>query len=283
MASYSAMSQMPPQLRCMPILIAIPQPSNPNASWYGSGVILRNSEKSFLVTAKHVMVNMSHPDFPLLNTNATLSAVGMNMQTASMKMDLQWLKDNDCIKSDPIHDVIAIRIGTIANETSTNFYAALLPGVSGMSNFQQMSIWNTSTQCQPSNAVKEGDDTLVLGFPTDLHAVVQANNQVDFSQPLIRKGIISQKHSKTGRLIVDTGVFGGNSGGPLVVKCPTNFFVGGQPVLEVHNIAGIMVEFVPAASRIYASLGVTNSILAYSGYSVAEPIDVALDLIKQFK
>jgi hypothetical protein len=46
-------------------------------------------------------------------------------------------------------------------------------------------------------------------------------------------------------------------------------------------MAGIMVKFVPAQTRVFPNAGFTNSVLVFSGYSVAEPIDGALELMRQ--
>jgi hypothetical protein len=103
--------------------------------------------------------------------------------------------------------------------------------------------------------------------------------EVDLTQPLIRKGIISQKNDNTGKLIVDSGVYGGNSGGPALVP---NHQTNMPPNVTTYSIAGIVTQFVPYLTRIQPKIGITNEAIVNSGYSVVEPIDYALELMRQF-
>jgi hypothetical protein len=99
---------------------------------------------------------------------------------------------------------------------------------------------------------------------------------VDFSHPLVRKGIVSQKNEHTGRYIIDSGVYGGNSGGPVLIAKPPRLG------LIEYKLIGLITQFVPVDTRVAPGIGVTNSFLMNSGYSVSEPIDYALELIEQF-
>jgi hypothetical protein len=47
------------------------------------------------------------------------------------------------------------------------------------------------------------------------------------------------------------------------------------------KVAGLITQFVPVFTRIAPQLGVTNTNMINSGYGVAEPIDYALELMRQ--
>ena len=131
--------------------------------------------------------------------------------------------------------------------------------------------------------VPDGAETLILGYPTELVLRDSPDetlknlleSTVDFSSPLMRRGVISQKNQIKNLLIIDSGVYGGNSGGPVLVVSYT-------PTGPMYLIAGIVTQFVPVKTRVEAEIGVTNSVMVYSGYTVAEPIDYALELMRQF-
>lgn len=116
-----------------------------------------------------------------------------------------------------------------------------------------------------------GTDSYILGFPVEL-----LNDrfplEVDFNYPLVRRGVISQKNQRTGKLIIDSAVYGGNSGGPVLVFNPSN---------SLFMVAGLVTQFIPIVTRTNSEVGVTNSIMVNSGYGVAEPIDYAFELMRQ--
>ena len=118
--------------------------------------------------------------------------------------------------------------------------------------------------------------TYILGYPVEL-LNNHMRSEVDFSRALIRRGIISQRNQQTGKLIIDSGVYGGNSGGPVLI-------VEHQTLdMTAYKIGGLITQFVPIVTRIAPDAGVTNSYLVNSGYGVAEPIDYALELMRQYR
>jgi hypothetical protein len=272
----TAQAVLPQDMHYMAVLIQIPDPANTNLAFTGTGVYLRQSNGIFLVTARHVIFNGDHKT--LKNTNALFSSFSPNgVSTATI--DLAFLNAKGDVKCDPSHDIAAVRTSIPAGD-GTNFisyrYAVQMTNTT--------KVWDSDTNCQPSNRIFEGDDALILGYPTELFTE-RLPNDIDFAQPLIRKGTISQKPSTNDRFIIDSGVFGGNSGGPFLVNETSNYVnVANQSVTVVfYKLGGLMVRFVPASTRVFPNSGITNSILVYSGYSVAEPIEAVLRLLSTFK
>jgi Trypsin-like peptidase domain len=264
-------------LRCMPVLIQIPSPNNTRIEC-GTGVYLDNSNGMFLVTAAHCIFDVSSTNkSQLIGSNAFLSSLsrGTNHNDRSiMSLNLEALRDNGLIKRHPIHDVAVIKLGQI--ETATNgagqWTASI--GVSLLTSTIFFVSWSANDACKTFDNVPEGSDSYVMGYPVSL--LSGHSGEIDFSAPLIRKGVISQKNQKTRKLIIDSAVFGGNSGGPvLIVETPS--------ITETDfRLVGIVTQYVPNITPVNLSLGVTNSALANSGYGVAEPIDYALELMRQF-
>lgn len=255
-------------------MVTIPVPGSSNREFTGSGFYLQFSNKCLFVTAKHVILDVNVTSLPLKNTNATLYCLTLGPDAdrrCIINLDLGCLRGKGFIRPHPRRDIIAIYLGTKDGSNVVHFNT----GISVVKGGAGPPVWDTAKSCQLADNVLEGDDALILGFPTEL--LDGGSREVDFHLPLIRRGMISQKNGTTGKLIIDSGVFGGNSGGPLVINERISASRGED------KIAGIMVQFVPAATRVFADVGVTNSVLVYSGYSVSEPIDGALEIIRQFK
>lgn len=108
-----------------------------------------------------------------------------------------------------------------------------------------------------------GNDTYTLGYPTSL--MKAGSPEIDYSTALVRKGIISQKNPRTRKLIIDSAIYQGNSGGPVVIaERPDALTI-------VFKFIGIVVQYVPAQADVVSTNNITVDV--NSGYSVAEPID----------
>lgn len=279
--SAGAGYDLPPDLSRMPVSIWFSAPGITNQTFgftnqipRGSGVYLARSNTLYLVTAKHVILDITSTNLPLLSTNAILYSPASDQAQSRFcifNLDLVELRNGGFIKPHPTRDILVLQL---ANGKCNR-------GVSLSTPSDSLVWFNVDTQVQPASKVLIGDDTLMFGYPAEL--MNAPSTEVDFELPLVRRGTISQKNPRTGKFILDSSVFGGNSGGPLLVilgnrKSP---FIITESIS--YKIAGIITAFVPAATRVFADVGVTNSILAYSGYSVAEPIDGAIELIGEFK
>jgi hypothetical protein len=267
------------QLCCMPVLIQIPLLDKIHSS-DGTGVYLEESNRLFLVTAAHCIFNVgSTNSTELINSNALLSSLpgGTNIAgRATLFLDLNLLTRSGKIKRHKVHDVAIIEIGTNITGISQ---IGCNPGVVLLSPGFFPVQWDTKATCKTFEDVSPGSDSYVLGYPVNLIEALSNGQQseIDFSSPLIRKGVISQKNNFTRKLIIDSAVYGGNSGGPvLIVEHPSLGAVR-------FSIVGIIIQYVPAEASVElrTSTSPTASIIVNSGYGVAEPIDYALELIRQ--
>jgi len=271
--SFTASSEvLPDDLHSMPVLIEIPLQDKIHSE-YGTGIYLSESNKVFLVTAAHCIFNVfSTNKSELINTNAKLSVFIRGKDSTDkhqLDLNLKKLMDDGFVRRHSTHDVTVIQIGIIG----TNRFIVWGDAVRSLSTGDFIT-WDVSESCKTLKDIPDGNETYILGYPVEL-LNNQVQPEVDFSYPLIRKGIISQRNQRTGKLIIDSGVYGGNSGGPVLV-------VGHQSLdVTSYKVGGLITQFVPIMTRIAPQIGVTNSNLVSSGYSVAEPIDYALELMRK--
>lgn len=137
-----------------------------------------------------------------------------------------------------------------------------------------------------SSGITEGDNIFVLGFPMGL---------VDRSQQYVicRGGCIARirdyLENLSSEFLIDSPVFPGNSGGP-VIYCPTLFSVEGTKPLNESVLIGIVKSYVPYSDLAYSRqtnrpriIFEENSGLAAveSTDSIIETVEVASKRIKQ--
>jgi len=123
----------------------------------------------------------------------------------TFNVDLDCLNKGGFVKPHPSRDLLVIQLakGTFNHGVSS-------------SNPPNCLVWfNIDEQVQTAEKILVGDDTLMFGYPVEL--LKGLSREVDFDLPLVRRGTISQKNPKTGKFILDSSSFGGNSGGPLIV------------------------------------------------------------------
>ena len=260
----------------MPVLIQIPL-QDPTKVSNGTGLYLTQSNKMFLVTAAHCIFNVSSTNnSDLLNSAAVLSSFTRDEKTNKqvVHMDLRELKQHGLIKRHPTHDVTVLQIATLGTPQTNGTPIYWSSGVVALTH-GKLVTWAAGDETIPSSAIPDASDVYILGYPVELLANHQYS-EVDFDSPLTRRGILSQRNNHTGKLIIDSGVYGGNSGGPVLIVQ--------RPALDrtEFRIGALITQFVPASTRIYPQAGITNSVLVNSGYGVAEPIDFALELIAQY-
>jgi hypothetical protein len=274
--TVSAEQILPDEMHCTPVLIEIPL--HDNICDYGTGVFIGESNKIFLVTAAHVIFNFNSTNkLELQNSKATLYAFKYGKDSTDKNvtfLDLKKLMDEGFVRRYSTHDVAVIQLGKSIPTGTNNISQEFFENGVNFTNDSSVDLLLAGSNCRKFNDIQDGSEAYILGYPVELlNTNIQA--EVDFSYPLIRKGIISQRNLKTGKLIIDSGVYGGNSGGPVIII--------EHPFLDrtTYKIGGLITQFVPVMTRIVPQIGVTNSDLVNSGYGVAEPIDYALQLMRQ--
>jgi hypothetical protein len=270
---YPSMSQsvFPGNSEAYPVLIQIGMTS-------GSGVFLENTNhRVFLITARHVLFQETfvYPGVLVAENAGCISRpTGISDEsTNSIILNLESLRRRGQVKVDRWHDVAVVCIGT--NSYPTNVFGSITTFddvIEAHASKTGLMIMSTS-MTRRSKDIDIGTDTYMFGFPLQLR--LSDVNQIDFRYPLIRKGIVAQKNRQNETLIIDSGSFGGNSGGPV--------FVASHPFLNVtqFQLCGLVVEYVPFLPKPVPGKPPLDLTFGNSGYAVVEPIEFAIDLMNQ--
>lgn len=273
---------LPDGFKSLPILIEIPDKDNPNDFHCGTGIYLVESNKLFLVTAAHVLFNFNSTNrMELINSNATFTSFSPDpkeKQKFILSVDLKGLQSWQCLLRHPSHDVAVIFLGYAPladpKHPDIGFVNQYNKFIRLKSDYRmQFGEYAADEACILSTNILDGADTYLFGYPVDFSSQPLAA-EIDVYSPMLRRGIISQKNTITSKLIIDSGVYGGNSGGPVLIVSHEGFTTRIQD-------GGIITEFVPFATKLIPQIGVTNSDLVNSGYSVAEPIDYTIELMNK--
>jgi hypothetical protein len=187
--------------------------------------------------------------------------------------DLLKAQSSGNLKKHATRDVAVLRIWS---EVTTNLFKILDHSQLSAAErrIQNINFANLSYASQFTN-LSVGDDIYLVGFPNSLG--LAPGHQIAAREPLLRRSIIASKNPSKKLLILDGPVYPGNSGGPVWVVQRLDLLTTSV------SIAGVAVQLVPFdESRLGLNQpsGISNSTWAVSSYSVAEPIDFAIELIE---
>jgi hypothetical protein len=241
-----------------------------------TGFYYSDSTNFYLVTAKHVFFD---PNTGKLNSeNAELISYPRDPYKNPynlLKCDLKLLLDRNLVVFHKQFDVAVALIGNQEKIDSVNmllhYNEAITkpdPKASRVNQFTPMYILE-------SKDLPVGTEVHIFGYPTSVG--IKEMPQLELTQPLLRRGIVAGKNYKLNTIILDCPVYKGNSGGPVVASLYSG--------LETKfRLIGIVSEFVPFEEKwINDKYGYANVEFSNSGYSIIAPIEIMLELIKQFK
>jgi hypothetical protein len=245
----------------------------------GSGFYLRNGDIYYLVTAKHVIFEKKEEsiDFTLISSSAKITSYPRNLEIKNpiiFNLDLDRLFRNGNIKMHQSADVAIIKIGT--STVIEGSIARTIINESGViSHFPtEYSAEDRSLVGMPKEQFKKyeevliSNDVFIFGYPNSL-GDQRENNQIDYSRPLLRKGIIAGKNNKNKTIILDCPVYFGNSGG-LAVEIEDGKIRG----------VGVICEYVPFTEIMQSmQYGTINTSIENSGYSIITPFDFINELL----
>lgn len=239
----------------------------------GSGCFLQLSNSVYLVTARHVL--FSEPEGTnaptLLSSKAVVKAysgVGTtNVSERVVSLDLGILMNAGEIRFSTNRDIVLVRVED-CNPTNKNL-VSYIPGMKFMSSAESLVLY--SGLCVLSN-VDVGADVYMFGYPISLTAPIR--DKFDPAQPLLRKGIVAGVNLAKRTIVVDSPAYQGNSGGPVLeVEHP-------QFGSTVYQMIGVVSAFVPFEEEWEnKTLRYSHVTISNSGYTLIEPIDLALDLV----
>ena len=227
----------------------------------GSGFFLDKADCIYVVTAKHVLFDGAGN---LKSDTATCSSLApdhvtkqvVDLDLAACTVTAHGQADVVVIafaSLDAANRTIRFREGVTSKGPRTKIF-----GVGEASSFKFEDVLVTNT-------------VYLFGYPTSLGQ----SGQLDVERPLIRRGIIADRDTNRGHIVVDCPVYQGNSGGL---------------VLEVREVSlgefrsgaiGVATQFVPFVEQFWSLQfpAIINTSLENSGLGIVTPIDRVLELI----
>jgi hypothetical protein len=241
----------------------------------GSGCLLQLSNSVYLVTAKHVLfadsVGTNSP--ALLSQMAFLKSYSRagttNVSERKVVIGLSQLLSAGEIRYSTNRDVVLVRI----EECKTNDLNLVhpLPGIIFLSQDVGLMVEGPDFVCLAKD-VDVGADVFMFGYPTSLTGPI--SQIFDPSEPLLRKGIVAGINLERKTIIIDCPSYFGNSGGPVIQAEHPSFGV------TRYRMIGLVSGFVPFQEEWEnKTMKYSHVIKSNSGYTVIEPIDIALELV----
>ena len=250
----------------------------------GSGLLYSDGKNLYLITAVHVLFDLSPKGIFLLDSIARVTTYPRDVSyTKPDTIELNLLKASnaDLIKLDSFQDIVTIQIGGVHAKddidlvTYHSFVKRLDTSPTNVNCFTKESIIKI-------NEINLGDDVAVFGFPTSLG--LKEYPQFDYNRPLIRRGHVAGLNVNQGTIILDCPVFAGNSGGPVIRTYYDLIEIKKEPVQAIKaHLIGIVIEFIPLVEQWEnKNYRFFNTEWDNSGYSVVVPIEYALKLIASY-
>ncbi len=235
----------------------------------GSGFFWQRDSSIYFVTAAHVLFQR---DSVLLCSNVTLEShafIEGKKKMCIWSVDMKAAQQLGLLKRHLTQDIAVMSVGN-AFPTGRLDYWQFMVMQKGEDNSMVPIL-----SYMPFEEVTLSNDVFLLGYP---RAIGSLNiPQLDYSEPLLRKGIVAGKNLKNNTIVVDCPSYPGNSGGPVI---ELDRVPGGVS----RRVIGVLSQFVPFEERwTNDKYGYANVTLGNSGYSIVVPMDYALDIIKTIR
>ena len=231
-----------------------------------SGFYLNCSNHLFLGTARHVLFDQNRK---LKSAEAKLLSMAYvpGEDDLQMTVNLGILEASKQVRAHPVHDVAIVRLGRKDAATGFDFDTRVIKVVSRPKSVFAVNDLNMMRRLA---TVTVGEEVIVFGYPTSIG--LQQSPKFDYSKPLLRKGMVSGIYKGAQTIILDSSVYFGNSGGPVMEVTRT-------PALTDFKIIGIVSEIIPFVD-VWENkrFNYTTANLSNSGYSIVEPVDFLLEL-----
>lgn len=227
----------------------------------GSGFYLESGSGTYLITAKHVLVN-TLTGLPKVDSISLVSYGWEPLDTLPVivQVDIGLSLSTGNMQHHEKKDVLVIRVATADTSGRRSTPGVYVPG------FFTKSVVPMSHQAM-FDSVVVGREAFVTGYPSSLES-----KELDFRRPLVRSGIIAGKNLATKMFFTDCAVTYGNSGGPVI-----------QSRGRIQEVVGVAVQLVGDFVGLRDSAGRLLKYPGNSGYSVVVPMDFVLELLSQWE
>lgn len=236
-----------------------------------SGFYWFSEASTYLATAKHVLVNRDGTLVDSLLTLTSYSPGKNGSKKGVLEINLVRAQTFGELRLNNTHDVAIIRVSIDTAIGESDIRMHFLPYVmvktlpdSGLVGAKAVTLFESTIV---------SNDAFILGYPGSI-GVPNIIPQLDYSQPLVRRGIVAGKNLKNRTIIIDCPAYPGNSGGPV-------FEVDYNDLNRTIRLIGLVSAFIPFEEVwLNQRFGYENHLLWNSGYCVVEPIDYVIELAK---
>jgi len=266
-----------------PVLIDLTNCTAGTVEVKGSGFYLNSGPAVYLVTARHVLfkaIAEPNSEAQLLCGKATLVSYSkdpIEKEQNRVSIDLTLLNVAGKVKAHPSHDVAIVEIAKMDDGSNDQHLAATSHTAKPSRGVEILHSTKSGLLLAPIDFIKRfnevltANDVYVLGYPSSIG--LQQAPQIDYSAPLLRKGIVAGLNHTNNTLVLDCLTFQGNSGGPVLEVTPLGL---GNRI----RVIGVISQYVPLSETwVNTTLSYYNMQIHNSGYSIAEPMDPVLELI----
>ena len=238
----------------------------------GSGFLVGDTSELYLVTARHVLFEDSLAR-ALKAATATINGYSAG-EPYSLTFDLVALRRDGELKADTAHDVAVIRWAEFLRGTPTRIitHRDYVRHNDDRKPTYGVVKW---TDLRKYEQVQVGSDVYVFGYPTSIG--LKRIPQIDYDRPLLQKGIVAGLNPAKKTIVLNVAANFGNSGGPAVE-------VEDGPTGPQFVAIGVVTEYIPFEEvQLNVSRNWVYSTISSSPYSIAEPLDPVIDIIRSWK
>jgi len=233
----------------------------------GSGILVYDSTKLSLVTAKHVIFDSNQNSKQLNSDQLTIQFYLKNFRKNNanfIKVDLNKAISNNLLLTDSLIDICVIKLASIDTASNIHYYA----GISSPNDSIEYAPYPLGQdKIIKKNDLYLGEDVFIVGFPNSIG--LQQSPQFDYNRPLLKRGSIASLSDNFNTFIIDCSAYQGNSGGPVFLE---------RKSFDKYSLRliGIVIQFIPVINPTLSNKDMT---VQYSSYAVVVPIEYALNLL----
>ena len=230
-------------------------------------------EYCYIVSARHVFFKDTAAH-DLRGSTAGISGYTHGSKY-DLSVDLEALFNDGLLKADTSHDIAVARIGRFIIDSSGPRLITerrYIQANKGSVGYPVRAGWSL---LRGYDHAVVGNDVFIFGYPKSLG--LGQSPLIEYDRPLIHKGIVAGKNPTKRTLVLDAAVYPGNSGGPVVE-------VERASGADGFVVVGIVTDYVPFIDLWYdVTRDYTNTTVSTSSYSIVEPLDPVLDIIRNWR
>lgn len=250
-----------------PVLVRMPKSQ-------GTGFFLHTPSGHYFITAHHVLFK----DHKLISDEIELVALATDLKESKklhLTVNAKLLNETKKIYNPAGVDIVGFKVFSVSGiKPDGKMKLEILPGIKVLEIPVSGYTGVSHTSVKFFDEVIIGNDVILFGYPSSIGIISQP--QIDYSSPLLRKGIVAGKNASKKTIIIDCPVYPGNSGGPVIqvsqVEITTISFA----------VIGVVSQYIPYFSEteiIKDAKPKTLESLANSGYSVVVPMDEVYSML----